>query len=222
MATFNVQMLAWFGTAFGFGLIHALDPDHLATVAGLSALPSGKRATPIAYCGRWAMGHAVSLLLLGLIVLLIGLGLPQSLGSLVDGAIGLLLLGLGGGLLLALRVHHHDHQPLHGHGLVAEGGRPPHRHGRRALGLGALHGTSGSAAILALLPAQAAQAPWLGLVYLGLFSLGVFIAMLLIGTGLGQLLQRMDARGLWALRAVRLVIGVGAMATGLALLLASG
>src|SRR5262245_65641454 len=54
-----------------FGLLHAFDADHLATIGGLAI--NDRRLSPAGYALRWALGHGLSLAVVATAVL--GLGL---------------------------------------------------------------------------------------------------------------------------------------------------
>ena len=56
-----------------FGLLHAFDADHLATIGGLAI--NDRRLSPAGYALRWALGHGLSLALVATAVL--GLGLAR-------------------------------------------------------------------------------------------------------------------------------------------------
>ena len=91
------------------GLQHATEADHLAAVASLTT-----RGTSLRDAARqgaaWGVGHGLTLLLFGGVVLLIdGIVGPQ-ISQLLEGAVGLMLVLLGLDVLMRLwraRVHFH-------------------------------------------------------------------------------------------------------------------
>ncbi len=211
------QSLGLLATGLGLGLLHALDPDHLLAVANLDDLRTGRRAR-LRLCGRWALGHGAVLLAIGALVLLAGMAVPTELGGWAERLVGLVLIGLGTNRLWTLiageppvQVHHHGETGTHAHLL----GLPAH-HGRRALLVGMLHGTAGSAALLALAPLALAASPWLGMTYLLAFGVGVMVAMLAVGGFLGAGLRRLRSRAA-ALTGARALLALGAMALGIVL-----
>jgi sulfite exporter TauE/SafE len=211
--------------AFGLGLLHALDADHLLTVCGLSTLP-GTKGSPIQRgwsrlraCGHWALGHGLTLLALGALALIAGIALPPWLGHYAEVGIGVFLIGLGVAALVRLRrtdahfhFHRHDqglphlHWHTHVHG-------PAHRHGHGAVLVGIMHGTAGSAAVFALIPVATTGNAWLGIAYLLSFALGVLIAMLVFGGALGGLVTRLANRPA-ALTTLRALLAVGTIGFG--------
>jgi ABC-type nickel/cobalt efflux system permease component RcnA len=67
---------------------------------------------------------------------------------------------------------------------------PEHDHG--PLLVGGLHGLAGSAAVLAVVPA-ASRAPWVGVLYLVIFAVGVALAMTIVSGLLGELARRLGS-----------------------------
>ena len=147
-----------------FGLQHALEADHLAAVATLVARESDARRV-IRQGVFWGLGHALTLLLFGGAVMVIGVVLPAPWVHALDGAVGVTLVLLGADLLRRLwrdRVHFHSkvYSPLP----------------LRALLVGMVHGLAGSAALV-LLTLQQVGSPWIGLLYVLLFGLGSVCGM---------------------------------------------
>jgi high-affinity nickel permease len=77
--------------AFGLGLMHALDADHIMAVSGLASARPGRRRA-LAFCARWAIGHGLSLLSIGAAVLLLGLAIPVSLSAHAESLVGVVLM----------------------------------------------------------------------------------------------------------------------------------
>lgn len=213
-----IEPLTLLAGGLALGMLHALDPDHLLAVANLDHARGGRRAR-FQVCGRWALGHGAALLAIGALALLAGTALPAELGLWAERLVGLVLILLGAGTLWTLiageaplRLHAHGDAGTHFH----LAGLPAH-HGRRALLVGALHGTAGSAALLALAPLALAANPWQGLGYLLAFGAGVAAAMLVAGSLLGAGLARLRGRAA-LFSGVRVLLALAAMALGLYLL----
>lgn len=199
---------AWLSLAFVLGLVHAFDADHVMAVSVFATRKQGGRAGIRAGL-RWAVGHGLVLLGVGLVLLLLGRSIPTQIVIVFDRLVGVALIVLGATVWIDLarrrshlHFHAHDDLPPHAHWHTHEDDGHGHPHG--ALMVGALHGLAGSAPILAVLPA-AARSPWLGLAYLVLFAVGVALAMAvvsgLIGHFAGRLAQRTQAGGFSMLRA---------------------
>ena len=221
--------LGWLALAFGLGLIHAFDADHVMALSVFAT--RGRSAAEGARAGlRWSAGHGLVLLVAGLLLLGLGRALPASLSGFADRAVGLVMIGLGVFVWIELarrrahlhfpthdglppHAHWHDHEQARAAARAATHAathfpghaRAEHRHEHGAMFVGALHGLAGSAPILAVLPV-ARSSPALAFAYLVLFGIGVAVAMVgvsgLIGHVAGRLSSQGAGRGLSWLRAV--------------------
>jgi sulfite exporter TauE/SafE len=165
------------GIAAVLGLRHASDPDHLVAVTSLVAADRGNPRGAASLGAWWGLGHAATLLVLGLPLILLKSELPGWLEQGAEKAVGVVI------LVLAARVIYKwvrgDYRlGAHGHGSLSDGHEPAQRHLRRgagahhrhrhvrsarqALGLGVLHGLAGTGAVvlllIAALPTQLAAA----------------------------------------------------------------
>lgn len=206
--------------AFGLGLLHALDADHIMAVSGLAAHRPGLRSS-LRFCARWALGHGTVLLAIGGAVLLLGMAIPAGLSATAELLVGAVLIAIGAWVLwdlfrqrAHLHFHDHDNLPQHAHWHQHHDHHQPHhaaahRHEHNAVLVGLLHGTAGSAPLLTLLPLSAMNnSPWLGMLYLALFGAGVLLAMLLFGGLLGSAFHWL-AR--WGNRSIQLLRGAVAL-----------
>lgn len=219
--------------AFGLGLLHALDADHIMAVSGLAARRPSLRNS-LRFCARWAVGHGLTLLLIGSAVLLLGMAIPEQLSTWAETFIGAVLVAIGVWILWDLlrsraHLHFHDHDdlPRHAHWHAHHDHSVPHseeahQHRHSAVLVGILHGAAGSAPLLALIPlAGLGGSPWLGMAYLGLFGFGVLLAMFLFGGLLGSTFAWIDRWGTRALRITRSGVAISAVGFGLYLLQAN-
>ncbi len=215
------------------GLQHALDADHLAAVASLSTRGRGLRDAA-RHGAAWGFGHSLTLLLFGGAMLLIGGTVGPRLALTLEGAVGLMLVLLGGDVLLQLwrrRVHFHAHSHgaerhlhAHSHSPGGDHARDPHRHRHahrvplRALLVGMMHGMAGSAALI-VLTLGSAQSLWEGLAYIAVFGAGSVLGMTALAVVI-TLPLRWSARSLtWAHNGLTAMLGVFTLVLG-ALLLA--
>src|SRR5918911_2863279 len=77
------------------GLRHASDPDHLAAVSTLVASGRERAARGAARLGlAWGLGHATSLFLFGLPVVLYSAYLPETLQRAAETTVGLVIVAL--------------------------------------------------------------------------------------------------------------------------------
>ncbi len=186
-------MLSLMFLGFLIGVAHAFEADHLAAV---SALVSGERGIGrIARQGAmWGLGHTLTLLIVGGVVLALGRAIPDRTASGLELAVGVMLVGLGAHLLFRVyrdRVHVHRHRHadgtahfhLHSHKNDAGAHNPNrHRHAHpdgaalRSLAVGVMHGLAGSAALI-LVTASTLNSVAAGIGYILLFGLGSILGM---------------------------------------------
>jgi high-affinity nickel permease len=161
------------------GLRHASDPDHLAAVTTLVTNGRGG-ATRLGL--TWGLGHASSLILLGVPIVLWKSYLPAQVEESAEVTIGLVIVALALWLLLRWRrgAFAHDHTHLR---------VPPRRTPWQAYAIGLVHGIGGSGGVGILLLA-AIHSHTLALVALGLFAGCTAISMAILSTGFGYVLGR--------------------------------
>ena len=204
------------------GLRHALEPDHLSAVSTLVAEGGGARRGAL-LGAIWGLGHTMSLLAVGVVLMIAGAVMPERLAAGFELAVAIMLIGLGVRALLRARregasgpVSTHRHGALeHRHAAA-----PEHVHlGARALAwrpllIGMVHGLAGSGALTALVFAELhGAAPRIAYVVLfGLGSIaGMAIASGLAGASLGAFARggRARRRLSVATGAIAIVIGIG-------------
>ena len=188
------------------GLRHATDPDHLAAVATLVAAKRERVARSAARMGAfWGLGHATTLLLFGLPIVLADRYLPEPAQRGAETAVAVLIVYLAVRLLHRWRTgYFRPHE--HGH---------DHRHRVRtplgAFGIGLVHGMGGSAGVgvllLAAIPSRPAAV--VSLVVLAAFTA---VSMTLLTTGFGLTLRARPMAG--SLGAVAPVLGTLSLAFG--------
>lgn len=184
-------MFGILGLGFLLGMQHALEADHIAAVSSIAARRS--RISDIVKHGlTWGLGHTLTLFVFAGVAILLGRAIPESVAKPIEGAVGVMLIGLGAHVLWRLwrdRVHFHRHGhadgTVHFHAHSHAGQTLPHfrtlhahEHGFRwrTLLVGLMHGMAGSAALL-LLAATQASSPAAGLGYVALFGIGSMIGM---------------------------------------------
>lgn len=219
-------------TAFGFGMLHALDADHIAAVSGLASTRPGF-GNSVRFCARWAIGHGLALMVIGIAVLFLGMAIPVELSEFAESLVGLVLILIGAYVLYDLlrkkahlHFHKHDEMTRHAHWHThhkhqVREKEETHHHGHGAVMVGLMHGTAGSAPLLALIPLGKLGSPWYGISYLALFGTGVFISMLVFGGVLGSLFSWLNRHGNSFVRSMRALVALGSMSFGSYLLYGS-
>jgi ABC-type nickel/cobalt efflux system permease component RcnA len=206
------------------GLRHATDPDHLAAIATLAVAGETRGRTACARLGAaWGMGHALTLLLFGLPIVLFHGYLPDGVQRAAEAVVGVTIIGLALRLLWraqqgAFHAHDHSHvvdgeQVVHTHGHTT---RAVHRHRVarspwQAFAIGLVHGAGGSAGAGVLLLASITDRR-VAVLALALFAGLTAISMTILSTGLGVV-----TTGRWARQAFERMapaIGVGSLLFG--------
>ena len=171
--------LSVLGAGLFMGVLHAFDPDHVVTMSSLGSRPDARGAT-MRYAFSWAIGHGGILVIAALSLLLFQVPVPATLPPGAERMVGVILIAAGGSLALALVR------------AGAQERKPSHLRNKAPFLIGMVHGTAGSAAVLALLPIGLLS-PMQGVVYVLVFSLGVLVGMMGFGHGLDRL-QNVVAR----------------------------
>lgn len=175
------------------GLRHATDPDHIAAVTTLVASGKERAARSAARLGAWwGLGHALTLVVFGLPILLAERYLPERVQQGAETVVAALIVFLAVRLLVRWR---HGYFNLHAH--VHHDER--HRHAVRtplgAFGIGLVHGIGGSAGVgILLLAAIPSETVAVGaLLVLALFTA---VSMTIVTTGFGAALSSRPAMAL--------------------------
>ncbi len=204
------------------GLRHAFEPDHLTAVSTLvTEARDGRRGALLG--AIWGLGHTLSLVVVGVVLMIIGASLPESVAAGFECAVSgmLILLGVraiigairpGGGELSPVVPHRHG--PFeHTHATAA---RHLHVAGRivawRPLVVGLVHGLAGSGALTALVFAELPTAA-LRIAYIALFGFGS-VAGMAIASGIAGVSLRAAAQRPGTRRALSLVTGTVSIIVG--------
>lgn len=220
----ETNLITLLGIGFVLGLRHALDADHLAAVSTVLAERPSFRASGLVGLW-WGIGHTLTLMAVGVVVLISGVQVPESLALLAECGVGALLVGLGTTLAVKLyreRWHLHRHQhdgEAHVH-LHSHRRHEDHVHGHwtthslRPLLIGMAHGVAGSAALLLVIVANV-RGLGQGLLYIGVFGAGSIVGMMAIGATLSLPMMWSLAAGRRAFLAVQSAASLGSVALGL-------
>jgi hypothetical protein len=184
------------------GMRHALDPDHLAVVAGLARRPAGSDGL-VRHGVVWGLGHALSLIALAVLLLLAGRELPASWSHALSAVVALLLIGLGAASVWRSSVNAPVGAPT--------GNSAPFP--VRTLVLGLAQGLAGSGALL-MLAVAAGTGPVATVGYVAVFGLGSLVGMAVIATLVAMPLARGAERVAGLLRWLSIAAGVAMVVIG--------
>jgi cytochrome c biogenesis protein CcdA len=215
------------GIALVVGILHSLEPDHLAAVTAFVVRRPGRREAA-GYGLRWALGHGGIVFVMGISLLLLPIHLGESANLWFERAVGVSLILLGGWVLATARTlhaHHHshvdgtEHVHIHAHPLSAHPTEEPgdpgaHRHRHAATLIGALHGMAGTATVVALIPLVATDSLLAGAAFLAVFGIGTAVSMVLYAMFAGVIANRAAKKSVWVGRALARVAGLGTVAVG--------
>jgi hypothetical protein len=166
------------------GLRHATDPDHLAAVSTLIAAAPDDGIRRAGRLGlAWGLGHATTLLLFGLPLVLFGPYLPDAVQQAAEALVGVVIVALAVRLLVCWR--HETHQHEHDRPVDQRLGRSS----AQAYGIGLVHGMGGSAGVGVLLLAGIPDSGW-AIVALLLFAVAAAGSMAALSCGFGYALTR--------------------------------
>jgi len=236
----NVELWSVLFLAFGLGMLHALDADHIIAVSGLSSMNTStakndgykNNRQSLIFCARWALGHSAALLLIGSAVIFLGMAIPQQLSNMAESLVGVVLILLGVYVLwdmkrqhAHLHFHQHDGMSDHAHWHSHQQdksmhNKDAHKHAHTPVFVGVLHGVAGSAPLLVLLPVTKISSPWLGFSYLIIFGIGVFLSMVLFGGLLGHIFAWLKQWGNQFINGLRVLVSIISISYGITLTMA--
>jgi high-affinity nickel-transport protein len=181
-------------TLIGFtvGFRHAFEADHLAAVTTLATREAGwMRGARLGVV--WGVGHTLSIAAVAALLIVLGVGIPDTFFAASELGVAVLLVALGVWALLA-EARRDAHTHPHVHAPVAV------RTATGALGFGVVHGLAGSGAVIVLLIAASShlsvQAGYLAAFGVGTV-LGMSIASLLAGAATGLAATRSAQAARW-------------------------
>jgi len=185
--------------AIVLGFRHATDPDHLAALTTLApSEPAPGRAARLGVA--WGAGHALTLSIFGLPVVLFNALLPEAVQRGAETAVGVMIAALAVWLLLRWR---RGEFALHAHP-AAHGARTA----RQAFLVGLVHGVGGSAGVGVLLVATIDSRIY-AVTALALLAVFTAVSMTVLTTAFGTAFARLGVgRAVPVLGAASLAFGV--------------
>ena len=192
------------------GLRHATDPDHIAAMTTLVASGRDRATRSAARLGAWwGAGHAVTLVVFGIPILLWERLLPERMQQGAETAVAVLIVFLGVRLLVRWS---HGAFATQAHEASSDTHRHPVRTPAGAFGVGLVHGIGGSAGVglllLAAIPSQSVAV--LALLVLALFTA---VSMTVVTAGFGRTLTARPVAS--AYNALVPALGAASLAFGL-------
>ncbi|MFC4768081.1 sulfite exporter TauE/SafE family protein [Effusibacillus consociatus] len=188
------SLLSVLTLAFGLGIKHAIEPDHVIAVSTVAS--QTKRLRNASLSGVfWGIGHTATLFGVGMVFIRLKNEIPEKWAMSLEFLVGIMLVYLGITSLLSynkkkIHVHVHEHggvahKHFHSHEQVGSHDHPHHGVSYlKSMIIGLIHGLAGSAALV-LWTMSEVKSVWEGAVYILVFGAGTVIGMLLSTTMIG-------------------------------------
>lgn len=226
--TGTISTVSILGLGLVFGLKHAIEADHVAAVSTIVSERKSLLSSSLVG-GLWGIGHTISLLAAGVVVILLHIQIGERLALALEFVVALMLITLGVNAVRKLwrggRLHLHSHQHgthLHAHPHIhgsqteeIQPGTPRRRRfGARPLVVGMIHGLAGSAALM-LLVLGTISSPLVGMAYIIVFGVGSIGGMMLTSVLVGLPMHLTAARFLRVNLTMRGAAGLFSLGFGL-------
>lgn len=207
---------------FGFllGVKHAFDTDHVIAVSTM--ISEFKNPLKTALVGTfWGFGHTTTLFIVGLIILLLKISIPENVSLFFELMVGFMLILLGFKALLfrKLNLHQHTHEhnaTSHVHFHLHPLKEHFHTH-HKSFFIGVVHGLAGTGALM-ILVLSTVRSLLEGLYYILIFGIGSIIGMSLISLILGLPLIYSNKKFPQTEKYLRLITGTISIIFGAALI----
>jgi ABC-type nickel/cobalt efflux system permease component RcnA len=167
------------------GLLHAFEADHILAVTNI--VSQRTKIIPALRDGIfWGLGHTSTICLMGILMILFKVNIPEHSFSWFEASVGLMLILVASYRLCIFlrdeRITFHSHRHEH-----AGENRRPHTHirlkggklHRTSYGIGIVHGLAGSGALVVLVMTQVGTVAN-SLLYLLIFGIGSIVGMTLV------------------------------------------
>lgn len=178
------------------GLEHAFEPDHIAAVSTQVAKRKVQQSKSLKiFVGQsilrssllgalWGAGHTSSLVLVGLLVFVLALSIPNTIFIGLEFIVGIMLVFLGlitysnKSILRFRHLHPHVHEDgtVHTHHHTHE---DEHKHGHKLYAIGCVHGLAGSGSLVVLVASSFGSVEMV-LSFILIFGIGSIIGMAVI------------------------------------------
>jgi len=182
-----MAIILFFLVALYGGLLHAFEPDHILAVTNI--VSQRNRLLPALKDGIfWGLGHTSTIFLVGIIMIVFKVNIPEGTFSYFEAAVGLMLIIVAAYRLYiflrdeqtAIPFHKHQHEHAgenkHLHTHIHLKGKNLHK---ASYGIGIVHGLAGSGALVLMVMLDKKLSTVNSILYLAIFGLGTIVGMML-------------------------------------------
>lgn len=163
--------------AITIGIRHAFEPDHVTAVLTISTESNSLTAT--AKQGAiWGIGHTITLFIFSMMLMGLQIEIDKTVFVLFEFVVGLILILMGMSVIKKAKILFPDNINANKSTTIKRKINKT-RLSLKALGIGLLHGATGSGVIMALITTTI-DSIYLKFTYIALFSLGLIISMSLL------------------------------------------
>jgi len=182
-----MAIILFFLVALYGGLLHAFEPDHILAVTNI--VSQRNKLLPALKDGIfWGLGHTSTIFLVGMIMIVFKVNIPQGAFSYFEAAVGLMLIIVASyrfyiflrdeQTTISFHKHKHEHagENKHLHTHIHLRGNNLHK---ASYGIGIVHGLAGSGTLVVLIMTQI-ESIANSILYLVIFGLGTMVGMALV------------------------------------------
>jgi sulfite exporter TauE/SafE len=175
---YNEITLLGLGLVLGLG--HAIDADHIVAVSALVSKHKSLKGGIMSGIS-WGLGHTSILFIVGLVLLLTKISIPEKIALSLEFIVGLMIVYLGIAVVYEVLVnkkhfHKHVHDgKIHIHTHTHKT-KTTHNHYHKPFLVGLVHGMAGSAGLM-LLILPTVENTMIGLAYILIFGIGSILGM---------------------------------------------
>lgn len=221
------KILTTTGLGFILGLKHSLDADHVAAISTL--VSENKSIGKSSLLGAiWGIGHTTALFIVGMIILLFKITIPDMIAVSLEFLVGIILVVLGVSALrefVKKEVHLHKHRHsniVHAHFHSHKDKKSHfHSHANKTFIVGLIHGLAGSAALMLLVLATISSVIH-GIIYIIIFGIGSILGMLIISSVISLPFAITAGRFNNMNKAVKVIAGIISIGLGISIMVKLG
>jgi len=169
------ELFSTLSIGFLLGIRHAIEPDHVIAVSTVAS--QSKKLWKSSLIGVfWGIGHTVTLLLTGMVILFMKGSISEEWSMSLEFLVGIMLVYFGISTFRTIRNQHTHDETNHSLDVKVNSIKP--------MFMGLVHGLAGSAAMV-LLTLSTVNSIGEGILYILIFGMGTIVGMLGFTTVLG-------------------------------------